>query len=150
MDSTLTHYGVKGMKWGIRRNRKKSNTKPKPKTSKHKVSLEDTVAKISKGKETVDKFVKRYGPSVVKTGALLGLSAVGASYLAPIASKVISDIMEPNIVAFDGSASRYIDRQFENEGYSKLFEDDNLTYYIRPDETYTRNDMWTDAGIFED
>ena len=63
----LIHYGVKGMKWGIRRKRKSSS----------KRSFDDIKQAVVKGKASVDRFMQSNAGRAVKSAAVIALAAAG-------------------------------------------------------------------------
>lgn len=85
MDSELMHYGVKGMKWGVRKDRKTSgSTKSSKKKTVEakKTSDSDFERLVKKGKQ----FAKDNAPGLVAAGLSVTAIAVGQSYLVPIFS----------------------------------------------------------------
>lgn len=48
MDAYLTHHGVKGMKWGVRKDRSKSNAKARDKAKKRQARRESIIAKATR------------------------------------------------------------------------------------------------------
>lgn len=83
MKNELKHYGVKGMKWGIRKKRTR-------------VSREKIKASIDKGAAVTKQFLKDNGPTLAKSSAILAFSAVGL----PIAGAVISNWSGLDLSAF--------------------------------------------------
>lgn len=81
----LYHHGVKGMKWGIRRKKpspnKSSNLSKSSKSSDVKNSIE-------RGRQKAKRFLQQNGGTIVKTGAIIGLSAIGIPYAAVILSNI--------------------------------------------------------------
>ena len=74
----LVHYGVKGMKWGIRRNKKRSNSSAKQKTKSDKNSvLEKTGSAMKKAAS----FVNRNKKTLAIVGTSAALTAVGLNWL---------------------------------------------------------------------
>lgn len=88
----LKHYGVKGMKWGIRRNRKTSGSK-----NKRKRSISDIERKIKNGAEASKNFLRKNGKVLATSSAILGLSLVGIPY-APLAISTLSKLDLSNAV----------------------------------------------------
>ena len=83
MDDELYHYGVKGMKWGVRKERTQ-------------VSREKIKASIDKGTAVTKQFLKDNGPMLAKSTAILAFSAVGL----PLAGAVISNYSGLDLSAF--------------------------------------------------
>lgn len=77
MDQELYHYGVKGMKWGIRRKRSTSKSSRQKKSSRSN----DIRSKIVNGKHQVDRFMNSRGGQLIKSAAIIGLASVGAPYI---------------------------------------------------------------------
>lgn len=80
MDSELYHYGVKGMKWGIRRKRPKSVSK-KSKTTNRDTSNNSVSDKI---KQSVDKgrdFVSRNKKTIALAALSTAFTAAGMGYV---------------------------------------------------------------------
>ena len=84
----LYHYGVKGMKWGIRRKPTLSKKKNNRTLSLSKNDLNHgkrkTPAKISdlkksvyRGKKQVDRFMQTKAGMVLKSAAFIGLASIG-------------------------------------------------------------------------
>lgn len=85
----LTHFGVKGMKWGIRRKRNnpstgksrnssgKSEEELKAKAERSAARKEKVSSAISAGKE----FMKRNGPTIAAAVASTAAAALGFGYL---------------------------------------------------------------------
>lgn len=83
MENELYHYGVKGMKWGVRKER-------------ISVSREKIKASIDKGAVVTKQFLKDNGPMLAKSTAILAFSAVGL----PLAGAVISNYSGLDLSAF--------------------------------------------------
>lgn len=93
MDQELYHYGIKGMKWGIRRTDAQLGHKPSPKKNKKRPSLtkndlnhgkRKTTATLSdiksaaiRGKKRVDRFMNTNAGMALKSAAFIGLATVG-------------------------------------------------------------------------
>lgn len=82
----LIHYGVKGMKWGIRRNRKTSGSK-----RKRKQSMSDVERKIKNGAEASKNFLRKNGKVLATSSAIVGLSLIGIPYV-PLAISTLSKL----------------------------------------------------------
>lgn len=87
MENELYHYGVKGMKWGVRKKRTR-------------VSREKIKASIDKGAAVTKQFLKDNGPMLAKSTAILAFSAVGL----PLAGAVISNYSGLDLSAFGVSS----------------------------------------------
>lgn len=74
MDDDLKHYGVKGMKWGIRRDRRSLS---RSSSSKKDNSTSKIASVTNKGKE----FVKRNKRTLISVGITSGLAATGLAWL---------------------------------------------------------------------
>lgn len=72
-DDELYHYGVKGMRWGVRRNTKRLNSSDSKKREKAVAALEKHrqkgTAKVEKLKKKGVKLEEKYEQSFVKTNA---------------------------------------------------------------------------------
>lgn len=100
-DDTLTHYGVKGMKWGVRKEHKK--------TEKQLRRSEKADRCINTGKA----FIKKYGPAIAITGVAAAASiATGQAWLTAAAAGAASrtagsmagdTILRYNLVRENGS-----------------------------------------------
>lgn len=119
----LVHYGVKGMKWGIRRNRKRSNSGDKQKTKTNKNSaLEKVDSAIKKGAN----FVNRNKKTLAVVGASAALTAAGLNWLGS------SALMAYNIAARD--LHNYELRMGPWHGYNA--KTDNFDEWQRKAEEY--------------
>lgn len=87
MKNELYHYGVKGMKWGIHKDRRNGSHK-------------DFKASIDKGAAVAKQFLKDNGPMLAKSTAILAFSAVGL----PLAGAVISNYSGLDLSAFGVSS----------------------------------------------
>lgn len=117
MNEELYHYGVKGMKWGIRRSddQLSGGRKERTKKSKNKSSLKVTPEGKKRVKRTVEKgksrtadFLKTYGPTIAKAGTITALSVVGVPYAGLLVTGIASMATGTNI-SLPGiqSVSRY-------------------------------------------
>lgn len=92
----LTHYGVKGMKWGIRRKRNKSsNGKSRKSSGKSEAELKAKAERSAARKEKVSSvissgkdFMNKYGSTMVKTAIALTFATLGAPYFANIVNSL--------------------------------------------------------------
>lgn len=55
------------------------------------MNKKDIYKTIEKGKDATRNFINDYGPDLIKSAAILGLSAAGMAYVTPIISKAIND-----------------------------------------------------------
>lgn len=55
------------------------------------MNKKDIYKTIQKGKDATRDFINDYGPDLIKSAAILGLSAAGMAYVTPIVSKAIND-----------------------------------------------------------
>lgn len=94
MDEELYHYGVKGMKWGVRRNHKQLGHTKKNAENKADISLEN---RVNKGKNATEKFLKQYGPTLAKAGVITALAAIGIPYSALLVTGVASMATDSDI-----------------------------------------------------
>lgn len=76
MEYELYHHGVKGMKWGIRHDKKSIRS------SKIKKTHKDLKTTIERGKKHTKNFLRKNGPMLLKTSAVVGLSAIGLPQVA--------------------------------------------------------------------
>lgn len=111
MNEELYHYGVKGQKWGVIRNRDKSSGSSRssgkssgsggrPSSSKaavnstkknSKKSKTTMREKVARGKASVDRFLQTDAGRAVKLGAVIALSVVGMPAVANMLSASSSD-----------------------------------------------------------
>ena len=111
MNEELYHYGVKGQKWGVIRNRDKSSgssrssgkssgSSARPSRSKaaanstkknSKKSKTTMREKVARGKASVDRFLQTDAGRAVKLGAVIALSVVGMPAVANMLSASSSD-----------------------------------------------------------
>lgn len=97
--SELYHHGIKGMKWGIRRtdaqlghdSQKQRSNGSSSKRAKRQSDV------TSRGKDKAVQLLKRYGPMLLKAGAITAASAIGGTYVAMFASATISQLMDADI-----------------------------------------------------
>lgn len=75
--SYLCHYGVKGMKWGIRRNRFVSKSK---KRSMKNRNLGDLNKSVARGAKKTAQFLKDNKNLLLTSAAVVGLTAIGVPY----------------------------------------------------------------------
>lgn len=87
-DDYLVHYGVLGMKWGVRKKRETKST-GKPRSSSKKKQVDKASVIKQRVQNTLSKIDKQKVKKVVKTGAIVA----GAITLGPIASVAISDLI---------------------------------------------------------
>lgn len=105
-DNFLEHFGVKGMKWGIRKSRGSGKKKTAQQTAKTltnkelkkrvdrmnmekqytKLAAGDAAASVSKGQKIVNSVVSDYGSRVVK-----GLTKKGAEASVTYVAKKVGD-----------------------------------------------------------
>lgn len=113
MNEELYHYGVKGQKWGVIRNRDKSSgssrssgkssgsggrpssskvavnsTKKNSNSKKSKTTMRE---KVARGKASVDRFLQTDAGRAVKLGAVIALSVVGMPAVANMLSASSSE-----------------------------------------------------------
>lgn len=92
MEKELYHHGVKGMKWGVRRNTGKKTTVAKRANNNSRQltkqqSIRKTPSKKNKDKEDIDRMIdaldrhmKAQKVSIVNTAAVSALKAAGFDY----------------------------------------------------------------------
>lgn len=102
----LVHYGVKGMKWGIRRKRKEGSSRSK---TSAKSSAEDIQRRIGVGAKKVKQFMKDNGKQIAATSAIIALSAVGVPY----AALAIANAARLDLSAFGVGHNRSVERVYE-------------------------------------
>jgi len=85
-NNELKHYGVLGMKWGVRKDRRRSTSKRTPKTKKERASRNQKIIKV--------------GASVV-VGLLSGSFGAGGVY-ALTGSKTAAEILAPSLGVIGG------------------------------------------------
>lgn len=123
MDNELCHYGVKGQKWGVRRDHDKSSgrssgssrsskahstvsktTAAKARTLKNKTDIRE---KLVRGKESVDRFMQSPAGKAVKVAAVIGLSYAGMGAALSVANLVAFGQSPLRTLGLDGFDSAY-------------------------------------------
>lgn len=102
MSDELYHYGVKGMKWGIRRKRAQSSSNNSRSPHK-KITSDDAKRFVKNGAEKTKAFLKTNGPTIAKTAGIIALSSVGATY----AAVALSNLGGLDMSAFGVSSTGY-------------------------------------------
>ena len=126
MDDELYHYGVKGQKWGVRRDRDKSSGRSSGSSRSSKTSSvaskttaskarspkkTDIREKLIRGKESVDRFMQSPAGKAVKVAAVIGLSYAGMGAALSVA----------NLVAFGQSPLRTLGLDSFDSAYTTSF-----------------------------
>lgn len=110
-DNELYHYGVKGMKWGVRRNRSLSKGNPK-KASSNKSEAQARSEKIKKA-------------------AIIGTAVVGTALAAYGTYKVSKYLKEKA-----GKLSYESGKKYANEHFFNKMKDSTVSYDWRDRENY--------------
>lgn len=84
----LAHYGIRGMKWGVRKARQMSGAKRERALSKQYAKAQKKLAKLEKQAGSTKKYARR--------AALLGAGAAAAGGAAALGTKGISTLMKNN------------------------------------------------------
>ena len=82
MENSLAHYGVKGMKWGIRRTQTQLGHKTR--SNGDKKQSDDLEKKFSKTVNRGKDFVRRNKKTILTVTAIAASSAIGAPWVGSI------------------------------------------------------------------
>lgn len=85
MANELYHHGIKGMKWGVRKDHSSSARK-----SRANKSTDELKTKIDTGKKATQKFLKTNGKAIVKGGVVVGCSMAGIGVVGVLISNLSS------------------------------------------------------------
>lgn len=84
MEEDLYHYGVKGMKWGVRRSQKKDGTRisrgqKRDESSEKDVTASERISRaFNKGKQAVSDFYHKHPGATILLGSALALTGFAA------------------------------------------------------------------------
>lgn len=112
MDEELYHYGIKGMKWGIRRTDAQLGHKIKTNDQKASDIKARVRENVQRGKSHVDAFLKTPAGRATTVAAMVGLSYVGLGAFVSAA----------NFVAFGQSPLRTLGLDDMDSMYEPTFE----------------------------
>lgn len=113
-DIYLQHYGIKGMRWGIRKQTASSNGGRKKRSKKEEAEIKEH--RIRRARASIKagaSFMKKNAPTIAAATVTVALTGAHMGMIAPLASAAVSTSM--NTVAAASEAAKEYDAKVEKK-----------------------------------